>query len=88
MKNNKHIQSFNEHQENLNISDVSESKLTDDDFLFRLFYFTGGHSEIIYQINDLLGEDTGNVMIDWENSSIHTKQQIINIIKSYSFIIS
>jgi hypothetical protein len=27
MKNNKHIQSFNEHQENLNISDVSESKL-------------------------------------------------------------
>jgi hypothetical protein len=27
MKNNKHIQSFNEHQENLNISNVSESKL-------------------------------------------------------------
>jgi hypothetical protein len=26
MKNKKHIQSFNEHQENLNISDVSESK--------------------------------------------------------------
>jgi len=25
MKNNKHIQSFNEHQENLNISDVSDS---------------------------------------------------------------
>ena len=25
MKNNKHIQSFNEHQENLNISDVSNS---------------------------------------------------------------
>lgn len=25
MKDNKHIQSFNEHQENLNISDVSES---------------------------------------------------------------
>jgi hypothetical protein len=30
MKNNKHIQSFNEHQENLNISDVSDS-----DFLLR-----------------------------------------------------
>ena len=30
MKNNKHIQSFNEHQENLNISDVSESFLTQD----------------------------------------------------------
>ena len=26
MKDNKHIQSFNEHQENLNKSDVSESK--------------------------------------------------------------
>ena len=27
MKGKRHIQSFNEHQENLNISDVSESKL-------------------------------------------------------------
>jgi hypothetical protein len=27
MKGNKHIQSFNEHQENLNISDVSDSDL-------------------------------------------------------------
>ena len=27
MKNNKHIQSFNEHQENLNIFDVSESEI-------------------------------------------------------------
>ena len=26
MNDNKHIQSFNEHQENLNISDVSDSK--------------------------------------------------------------
>ena len=26
MKDNKHIKSFNEHQENLNISDVSDSK--------------------------------------------------------------
>ena len=33
MKDNKHIQSFNEHQENLNISDVSESKyLVDIEF--------------------------------------------------------
>ncbi len=29
MKDNKHIQSFNEHQENLNISDVSGSISTD-----------------------------------------------------------
>jgi len=27
MKSNKHIQSFNEHQENLNISDVSDNKI-------------------------------------------------------------
>jgi len=27
MENNKHIESFNEHQENLNISDVSDSNL-------------------------------------------------------------
>jgi hypothetical protein len=29
MENKRHIQSFNEHQENLNISDVSESNSTD-----------------------------------------------------------
>ena len=29
MKDNKHIQSFNEHQENLNISDVSDSLYQD-----------------------------------------------------------
>jgi hypothetical protein len=36
MKGNKHIQSFNEHQENLNISDVSRSScrfLTDEDYI-------------------------------------------------------
>ena len=33
MKDNKHIQSFNEHQENLNISDVSDSKTTAEDIL-------------------------------------------------------
>jgi hypothetical protein len=30
MKDKRHIQSFNEHQENLNISDVSESNSTKD----------------------------------------------------------
>ena len=34
MKGNKHIQSFNEHQENLNISDVSDSYSTDDEMTF------------------------------------------------------
>jgi hypothetical protein len=33
MKDNKHIQSFNEHQENLNISDVSDSFLSPEEFL-------------------------------------------------------
>ena len=31
MENNKHIQSFNEHQENLNISDVRSSKINESD---------------------------------------------------------
>jgi hypothetical protein len=31
MKDNKHIQSFNEHQENLNISDVSDSSFNFND---------------------------------------------------------
>jgi hypothetical protein len=30
MKDNKHIQSFNEHQENLNISDVRSSKINEN----------------------------------------------------------
>ena len=42
MKDNKHIQSFNEHQENLNISDVSGSVSKEDEFLINgsgLFFF-------------------------------------------------
>jgi hypothetical protein len=35
MKNNKHIQKFNEHQENLNISDVSGSKKYDKCWVIR-----------------------------------------------------
>jgi hypothetical protein len=34
MKDNKHIQSFNEHQENLNISDVRSSLKKDDIVLY------------------------------------------------------
>lgn len=61
MKDNKHIPSFRQFNENLNISDASDSKLTHDDFLFRLFYFTNPDSEIVYRINDLLGEDSGDI---------------------------
>jgi hypothetical protein len=88
MKGNKHIKSFNEHQENLNISDVSDSKLTHDDFLFRLFYFTNPDSEIVYRINDLIGEDSGDIRADWENTPEHIKQEIIGIIKSYILTMS
>jgi hypothetical protein len=34
MKGKRHIQSFNEHQENLNISDVSDSYSTDGEMTF------------------------------------------------------
>jgi len=36
MKGKKHIQSFKEHQENLNVSDVSESKITKRKLLNKL----------------------------------------------------
>ena len=42
MKDNKHIQSFNEHQENLNISDVSDSK---------------NEQELINMIEDIIGNE-------------------------------
>jgi hypothetical protein len=85
MKHLKTQQQLNEASENLNIS---ESKLTDNDFLFRLFYFTNPDSEIVYRINDLLGEDTGNIQRDWENSPENIKQEIIGIIKSYILTLS
>ena len=83
MRRLKHVEGFGQFNENLNASNVSDSKLTDDDFLFRLFYFTNPNSEIVYRINDLLGEDTGDVMRDWGNSPEQLKQEIIGIIKSY-----
>ena len=36
MKGKRHIQSFNEHQENLNISDVSESKSYSEEEVIQL----------------------------------------------------
>ena len=86
MKDNR-IKRFNENSE-LNISDVSDSKLTHDDFLFRLFYFTNPDSEIVYRINDLIGEDSGDIRADWENTPEHIKQEIIGIIKSYILTMS
>ena len=83
MRRLKHLGSFGQFNENLNAPDVSDSKLTNDDFLFRLFYFTSPDSEIVYRINDLLGEDTGDVMRDWGNSPEQIKQEIIGVIKSY-----
>ncbi len=60
MKNNKHIQSFNEHQENLNISNVSESKLIN----FKGIYLTQeGKKAIEDRIAELeiLSERNGEV---------------------------
>ena len=88
MKDKRHIKRFNESDENLNISDISHSKLTDNDFLFRLFYFTNPDSEIVYKINSLLGEDFGDIRVDWEKSTEHIKQEIIGIIKSYILTLS
>ncbi len=88
MKTNKHIKSFGRFNENLDVSGFSESRLTDDDFLFRLFYFTMPDPDLVYIINDLLGEDTGDVRVDWKNSPNHIKQEIIDIIKSYILTLS
>ena len=49
MKNNKHIQSFNEHQENLNISDVSDSSLNSIENANKFLNSLGG---FIYNIFD------------------------------------
>ena len=47
MKNNKHIQRFNEHQENLNISDVSDGqKINWDDFIQDLRRDMGSNTSI------------------------------------------
>lgn len=61
MKNNKHIQKFNEHQENLNISDVSDSKILYEDTINNNQYqlldvketeFTDGELMMIVYKND------------------------------------
>ena len=47
MKGKRHIQSFNEHQENLNISDVSDSqKINWDDFIQDLRRDMGSNTSI------------------------------------------
>ena len=46
MKDNKHIQSFNEHQENLNISDVSDSET-------KIIQIKNEYSEIDNQLKEL-----------------------------------
>ncbi len=44
MRNNKHIQSFNEHQENLNISDVSDSKDSRKELIKKIWDLAGYNS--------------------------------------------
>ena len=50
MKGKRHIQSFNEHQENLNISDVSESKSYSEEEVIQLLI---KFNQEIYEIEDV-----------------------------------
>jgi hypothetical protein len=62
MKDNKHIKSFNEHQENLNISDVRSSKLSFDEYV----------GDIVDELNkrfDLTTKEIDEV-IDWYRDDI------------------
>ena len=70
----------------------SNAKIDDTDYLFRLFYYCNSadpkHRKLIYDINDMVGEDTGNMLNDWERSSAQTKTQIIGMIKEYILTLS
>lgn len=84
MKDNKHIQSFNEHQENLNISDVMSSKklikqnnkfyITDDGEITKgdtIIYKIGKHKDYPYMFGECLGFDTSGFVMIHDDMSIH-----------------
>jgi hypothetical protein len=58
MKDNKHIQSFNEHQENLNISDVSDSELNIGDNV--ITNLIGYENSPFHKVKGVVVEITGN----------------------------
>ena len=54
MEDNKHIQSFNEHQENLNISDVRSSKKSINEDIYDLFIeFEKSRKKHIQEVQDI-----------------------------------
>ena len=58
MKGKRHVQSFNEHQENLNISDVSDSELNiGDDVITNLI---GQEHSPFHNVKGVVVEITGN----------------------------
>jgi hypothetical protein len=81
MKDNKHIQSFNEHQENLNISDVSDSKLnfsinwkTDN-----LESLKNNYEKFINVVKDGESVIKSITFDDFENGVVHINNEFFNI---------
>ena len=76
MENNKHIQKFNEHQENLNISGVSESVSKEDRFLIDgsgLFFF-----------NTRLDDETKLKITKWYKNLSDVDRGYVDILRSES----
>ncbi len=82
MKDLKHIESFNEHQENLNISDVSESKKSSkskiNKFLEELTTITQKYNIYLDTTDDMFmtddGGDIGSIKYDYNlNKYIYHK---------------
>ena len=66
MKNKKHIQSFNEHQENLNISDVSNSKKY-------VYKYNHNGKDLFYYVDDVEGD---MFVSDINDARVFTGKQI------------
>ena len=75
MKDNKHIQSFNEHQENLNISDVSDDFLSPEEFLIEW----EGKDDSTHPNNDIRDEWTKRI----NQLKIYSKMAVENALKNH-----
>ena len=75
MKDNKHIKSFNEHQENLNISDVSDGFLSPEEFLIEW----EGKDDSTHPNNDIRDEWTKRI----NQLKIYSKMAVENALKKH-----
>jgi hypothetical protein len=71
MKNNKHIKTFEQHQENLNISDVSDDKIEligpyIDDILDAINYINNNYKDVKAKTTDFQ-EDSNNPYVHKRN---------------------